>query len=184
MTARAEISKRVMNDVAPTGTVSPPRAIDRLPASSAQMVQRSRCSHDATHGRLRWGRGWLPREGRRREPGRAGECERAAWSRVHRDSVLYLAMPRCSAHQSSALPSSHLGIFHLEDCSLEKLIHKVAALKLHAFRSALGLRISYPPAFRKSKCQKIRFFDSVLYNPPFVGTIQRVRKQKGLIRVV
>lgn len=136
-----------------------------------------RCSHDATHGRLRWGRGWLPREGRRREPGRAGECERAAWSRVHRDSVLYLAMPRCSAHQSSALPSSHLGIFHLEDCSLEKLIHKVAALKLHAFRSALGLRISYPPTFRKSKCQKIRFFDSVLYNPPFVGTIQRVRKR-------
>ena len=44
--------------------------------------------------------------------------------------------------------------------------------------------LSYPPAFRKSKCQKIRFFDSVLYNPPFVGTIQRVRKQKGLIRVV
>ena len=43
--------------------------------------------------------------------------------------------------------------------------------------------LSYPPAFRKSKCQKIRFFDSVLYNPPFVGTIQRVRKQKGLIRV-
>ncbi len=38
--------------------------------------------------------------------------------------------------------------------------------------------LSYPPAFRKSKCQKIRFFDSVLYNPPFVGTIQRVRKQK------
>ena len=44
--------------------------------------------------------------------------------------------------------------------------------------------LSYLPAFRKSKCQKIRFFDSVLYNPPFVGTIQRVRKQKGLIRVV
>ena len=42
--------------------------------------------------------------------------------------------------------------------------------------------LSYPPAFRKSKCQKIRFFDSVLYNPPFVGTIQRVRKQKGLTR--
>ena len=39
MTARAEISKRMMNDVAPTGAVSPPRAIDRLPASSAQMVQ-------------------------------------------------------------------------------------------------------------------------------------------------
>lgn len=42
--------------------------------------------------------------------------------------------------------------------------------------------LSYPPVFRKSKCQKIRFFDSVLYNPPFVGTIQRVRKQKGLTR--
>ncbi len=38
--------------------------------------------------------------------------------------------------------------------------------------------LSYPQAFRKSKCQKIRFFDSVLYNPPFVGTIQRVRNKR------